>query len=413
MSSTTNRNQGLAWVAVLLILTVTAWFGVKALSDAKPEETAGGGGGGRPPSTVIFKVVEEKQAVERLRVTGTLRAVRRAEVAAREAAAVDALNVDEGDLVKAGDVLGVLDGRRMAAQLAEAEAALISARAELAQRVAESERAVQDEKMMSGLWDEKAVAEREYLDSVRGAKVATARADAARESIDAAAKRLDLFKVRRTDLDVKAPFDGRVVARHAELGEWVQAGDPLVTLVSTGEIEAWLQLPERHIGKLKTTTPDAVTLTIPGQKETIRADKLALVPDVEGRSRRFTIIAHIPDPNNTLTPGGSVEAEVPLGKPEPRMAVPSDAILQSYAGSFVWVVRTPPDAPPAAERVPVELLFERDGEAFVAPGALNAGDKVIVEGNERLFPGTPIAPMPWAETRGGERGGGKPQPGGS
>jgi len=269
--------------------------------------------------------------------------------------------------------------------------------------------------MMRDLWDDKAVAEREFLDAVRGAKVAKAREDAARESIDAAGKRLDLLKVRQTDLEVKAPFDGRVVARHKELGEWAQAGDPLVTLVSTGEIEAWLQLPERHAGKLKTTTPDAVTLRVPGQNGEIRADKIALVPDVEGRSRRFTIIAHIPDPENTLTPGASVEAEVPLGKPVPRLAVGSDAILKSYAGTFVWVVRVPEGAPPAAERVPVELLFERDGEAFVAPGALKPGDRVIVEGNERLFPGTPIAPMPWEETRGenARRGGGKPQPGGS
>ncbi len=411
MASSQNRNQGLVWAGVATVLVGTAWFGFKALGDAEPAGGSGGPGGAPPPSTVIFKAVEERQAVERLRVTGTLRAVRRAEVAAREAAAVEAIAVEEGDLVAEGAVLATLDGRRMEAQLAEGEAALVAARAELAQRAAETERAVQDEAMMRDLWRDKAVAEREFLDSVRGAKVAEAREDAARESIDAASKRLDLLKVRSADLEVRAPFDGRVVARHKELGEWVQAGDPLVTLVSTGEVEAWLQLPERHAGKLKSAAPGSVTLRVPGNGGPIRADKLALVPDVEGRSRRFTLIAHIPDPDNRLTPGTSVEAEVPLGQPEPRLAVASDAILQSYAGSFVWVVRTPPDGPPVGERVPVELLFERDGEAFLAPGALAAGDRVIVEGNERLFPGTPLAPMPWGETRGG--GDAEPQPGGS
>lgn len=411
MSSPDNRKQAFAWGGVALVLAATAWFGLKALGDAEPGP-GGGSGGGRPPSTVIYRAVETKLAVERLRVTGTLRAVRRAAVAAREAAAVETVAVEEGDLVSAGDVLATLDGRRLAAQVAEAEAALVASQAELAQRAAESERASKDEEMMRGLWEEKAVAEREFLDAVRGAKVARAREDAARESIDAAGKRLDLLQVRRADLEVKAPFDGRVVARHRELGEWVQAGDPLVTLVSTGEIEAWLQLPERHVGKLRSTAPEAVTLRVAGRGGEIRADRIALVPDVEGRSRRFTLIAHIPDPGNALVPGASVEAEVPLGRAEEHLAVGSDAILQSYAGTFVWVVRTPEGAAPAAERVPVELLFERDGEAFVAPGALAPGDRVIVEGNERLFPGTPIAPMPWAETR-GDRAAGRPQPGGS
>ena len=100
-----------------MLLAVMAWFGFKVLRDAKPAD-ARGPGGGPPPSTVIFKPVEEKQAVERLRVTGTLRAARRAEVAAREPAAVEAIAVEEGDLVEEGAVLAVLDARRIEAQLA-------------------------------------------------------------------------------------------------------------------------------------------------------------------------------------------------------------------------------------------------------------------------------------------------------
>ena len=45
------------------------------------------------------------------------------------------------------------------------------------------------------------------------------------------------------------------------------------------------------------------------------------------------------------------------------------------------------------------MLFERDGRTVLAAGALKAGDEVIIEGNERLFPGTPLNPQPWEETR--------------
>ena len=409
MSSETNPKQILAWIGVLLVLGFSFWFGSKALREAKP---ASGDGlpGGRPPSTVIVKPVEEKEMVKTLKVTGSLRASQRAEVAAREAAAIDSVAVDEGDLVKSGDVLATLDGRRLLAQLAEAEAALTAAKAELTQRVAENERADKDAKMMAGLWEQQAIAERVFLDSVSAAKVANSRVDAANESISAAQKRLELLKVRRTDLEVSAPFDGRVVARHAEIGEWVTAGDPVVTLVSTGEIEAWLQLPERFTTEIKNETPESVELSLPGQAEPLRAEKFSVIGDVEGRSRRFNLIARIPDPENLLTPGTSVEAVVPIGKPELSLVVSSDAVLKSYAGSYVYVAAPQESGPPIATRIPVEVMFERDGEAVLAPGGLKVGDSVIVEGNERLFPNTPLDPHPFAEARAGQSGGEPPGP---
>lgn len=398
MASSSRTQSAFVWLVLVAVLGVSSWLGWKALRDAEPEQKKGGGGG-RPPSVVIVRPAVEKKMVENLTVTGTLRAVRRAEVASRESAAVDAVAVDEGDLVEKDAVLARLDGRRLAAQLQEGEANLTAARAELSQRRAEWERAIADEKMMRGLWEERAVAEREYLDSVRGLKVAEARADAGNKAIDAATKRLDLLKVRETDLLVKAPFAGRVVVRHAEPGEWLREGDPVVTLVSIGEVEAWLQVPERHAVKLRDTGPEAVELRVPGVAASIRADRLQVVPDVNGRSRLFALVAHVPDAENQLTPGMSVEATVPLGNPEPRVVVPTDAIMRGFAGAHVFVPTEPKGGPPLAGRVPVEVLFERDAEAVLAPGALKPGALVIVEGNERLFPNMPVNPKSWEETR--------------
>jgi RND family efflux transporter MFP subunit len=254
--------------------------------------------------------------------------------------------------------------------------------------------------MMRGLWQQRAVAEREYLDSLRGMKVAEAREKAAADAIEVARKRRELLTVRRSDLEINAPFDGRVVARHAELGEWLSEGAAVVTLISTGEIEAWLQLPERHAALMRRTSPAAVELRVPGNPEPIHTDKLSVIPDVDGRSRRFVLVAHIPDPENQLTPGSSVEATVPLGQPRSRVVIDSDAILQAYNGTYVWVPSAAEDGPPVSKRVPVTVLFERDGESVLADGPLAAGDRVIVEGNERLFPATPLDPRPWEETRG-------------
>jgi multidrug efflux pump subunit AcrA (membrane-fusion protein) len=90
---------------------------------------------------------------------------------------------------------------------------------------------------------------------------------------------------------------------------------------------------------------------------------------------------------------------VPLSKPTARLVISSDAILKSYAGTYVFVPQDTGNGPPIAKRVPVEVLFERDGEAILTSEELKAGDPIIVEGNERLFPGTPLSPQPWSETR--------------
>ena len=95
MSSPQRSSQWLVWAGVILFLAVTSWFGWKALREAKPETKGGGPPGGFRPSTVIYQLAAEREVVETLTVTGSLRAKRRAEVAARESAAVESLVVNE------------------------------------------------------------------------------------------------------------------------------------------------------------------------------------------------------------------------------------------------------------------------------------------------------------------------------
>lgn len=385
-----SRKPLAGWLGVVALLALGSYFSWKALRDAKPAGLDQGPMGGPPPATVIVHPAELKEIAETLSVTGTLRAVRRAEIAALEGAAVKEVFVDEGVQVKKGDPIARLDGRRLIAQSQEAKAALSVAEARLAEADAELARATRDMEMMEKLWDEQAVSEREFLDSQRGLGVAIAVKNSSAEGIDAAKKRMELFDVRIADLEVFAPFDGRVVARHVELGEWVQEGEPLVTLVSTGEIEAWLQLPERHALKVADTPPNAIILRLPGRKAAVHADKIQVVPDIDGRSRLFTVIVHVPEADDAFTPGTSVTAIVPLGAVTPRTTVPVDAVLKGFSGSYVFV---PDGSPPIAKRVDVEVLFERGGESILADGALEAGQDVIIEGNERLFPGSPVSPQ--------------------
>ena len=132
-TSAAPENDGvLRWIILAVVIIAGLWFGVAALRNT-PEvgEGAGNTGGGAPPSmppaNVIVSSVRLQPAQETRKITGSLRAVSRAEVAAREAGAVAEVLVDEGQAVKQNDVLATLDARRIDAELAEAKARVTAA----------------------------------------------------------------------------------------------------------------------------------------------------------------------------------------------------------------------------------------------------------------------------------------------
>ena len=376
--------MGLAAMALLL-----SWWGIKTLSSAKPaSEPAGSGPAGMPPANVILSQVEKKSSQQTQRVIGSLRAKSRSKLAAREAGAVLEILVKEGDLVKKDSIIARIDPRRLEAQIAGANATFTAARAVVTQREAEKTRASTDLKMKEQLYAKRALSESEVLDARRSAHVAKALASASVESLGAMEARVDLIKVRREDLEIRAPFAGRVVARHTEIGEWVTPGSPVVTLLSVGEIEAWLQVPERF-ASVAASKNIPVKLTATGKM--VIATKLISIPDADASSRTVQMIAVLPDPDNLLVPGLSVSAELPVTERIEQLVVPVNAVVQSYAGPGVFVPQKSADSPmPVARRVAIEVLYQADGYVFIRSKDLKEGDQVIVEGNERLFPFQPL-----------------------
>jgi RND family efflux transporter MFP subunit len=379
----------LVFIGLAAVVLLLSWWGINALSNAETaSDPAAAAPAGMPPANVILSKVEKKLSQQTQRVIGTLRAKSRSKLAAREAGAVLEVLVKEGDLVKMGATIAKIDPRRLEAQVVEAKAAVTEARAVVTQREAEKTRASSDLKMKEQLFAQRALSESEVLDARRGLHVADALASAAAESLGVMEARVDLIKVRREDLEILAPFAGRVVASHTEIGEWVIPGSPVVTLLSVGEIEAWLQVPERF-ASVDGSKNIPVKLTATGKM--VMATKLIPIPDADRSSRTVQMIAMLPDPDNELVPGLSVSAELPVTDEIEQLMVPVNAVVQSYSGPGVFVPQKSPDSPlPVAKRIEVEVLYKTDGYVFIRSKDLKEGDQVIVEGNERLFPFQPL-----------------------
>lgn len=386
--SSSFRVSPLVFLGLAMLVGGVSWWGIRTLSSAQTEEGEGGGGqSGPPPATVIMAEVEGRVAAEQQTIIGTLQARSRSQVAALEAGALLTVTADEGDSVKKGEVIASLDGRRLKAQITEASAEVTVAEAFLHQKKSRVERSTIDLRMKEELYADGAVSEAELLDARSANNVDRSVAEAAGDSVQAARSRLDLLTVRLTDLEVRAPFDGRVVERHAEVGEWVDAGTPVVTLVSSGEIEAWLKVPERFARSVR---GGEIPVTIKATGETVTSTSLRIVPEAETATRTLEVIAMLPNPDGTLLPGLSVTARLPVMASEERLVVPVNAVVQGYSGPGIFVPEDQGGPLPVARRLPIEVVFQDNEFVYFTADEVKVGDQVVVEGNERLFPFQPL-----------------------
>lgn len=357
--------------------------------------------------TVRTGIVEAAPMRTHERVIGSLRARSRATLAALEEGPLLEVRVRIADRVAKGDVIAVTDTRRLEAQRAQRVAELAAGRAAVASREAELVNAREDFESMSAAAERNAISQRQLRQARTAVAVAEAMVEAAKREADAIEAGIALLDVRIADGVLRAPFDARVTERMAEPGEWLQAGEPIAELVSTGAIEAWFQTPERLYATAR-QLEGPLEIEIGATGERLESDQVVVRADVHERARTFSLIALLDDRDGAFGPGMSATAWLPTGEEQERISLPSDAVVRRVGSTFVYRVVTGKDGAVAAEMVPVVIDFERGGRTIVAAGTLlRGGDAVVTEGNERLIPGMPIVVVGKAEKR-DERAGAAP-----
>ncbi|WP_158545427.1 efflux RND transporter periplasmic adaptor subunit [Bremerella cremea] len=343
-----------------------------------------------PPTAVRAVAVKQQQVEPHHRFTGSLKAVARGSVAALEDGRVMEVTVKEGATVKKGDVIARIDARRLIAQKGELEAALETAEALIAQRNAELRQANLDMERSSSLIRNNAISQQQFERTETELTIAQAKLETDRRRVDEIRRQLDLINVRLADTEVHAPYDGQVIMRHTEPGEWIRAGEPFVTLVSIGQIEAWLEIPERYAGTVSKYAQN-VSIDIVGTDRKFESASAKRIHDVHARTRTFQYVLTLNSDDAILTPGMSVVAWLPTGPAENRLTVPKDAVIRSAGISYVYKAVPGEKGATTAVRTPVTVKFETNKLIVIESPQLADGDLVVVEGNERLMPGMPIA----------------------
>jgi RND family efflux transporter MFP subunit len=349
-----------------------------------------------PPTLVRVGQVTQETLAPRRKVTAELRSPRSSSPASLEAGIVVEVLAEEGVSVRAGEPLARLDAARLELDLLLAESELAAAQADVLEREAEERKSIRDLALVEESRAAGAANERELLDARSARDIAAARLERAKRDVAVVEARIALLRRRLADMTVRAPFDGVVVSQLVEPGQWLPAGGAVGSMVELDRLEAWLSLPQSIVEAAardarEAPPADRAILAIDATGETIELDSLRIVPEVERRGRTFTAIGIFANRARRLLPGMSASAYVPSGAKEPWLVVPKDAVLFRDTGPVVWALRPGPEGASVAMPVPVDLAFPLGDRWAIRPGALAPGDEVVVEGNERLMPMTPVA----------------------
>lgn len=343
------------------------------------------------PQAVPVSVAEviQKEITQWNEFSGRLEAVQRVDVRPRVAGALQAVHFKEGALVKAGDLLFTVDPAPYAAEVDRAEAQVVAAKARTTYTQSEAERAAR-------LWDERAIAQKEYDERSNAQREADANLRAAQAALQAAKLNLGYTQVR-------APVAGKVGRIDVTIGNLVSsgAGAPvLTTLVSVNPMYASFDADEQIVttalqGLREGKSARNLIESIPVQMgvgtsgATPYNGHLQLIDNqVDAKSGTVRVRAVFDNVDGTLMAGQF--ARIRMGQPRSQNAllINERAVGTDQSKKFVLVI----GEGNKAEYREVQLGAPIDGLRVVT-GGLKVGERIVVNGLQRVRPGVVVAPQ--------------------
>lgn len=318
--------------------------------------------------------VERRAVFEALNLTGTLTSPNTARLSPDVEGRLVAMNVDAGQRVQAGETLFRLDDELARLDLRQAIAAEHEAEAELA----DAERRHSE---VQGLVQQQSFPESE----ARSLAARVERSRAVLERRRAERARAAAMVARHT---LKAPFDGVIASRTADLGERVDPDSDVLRLVAVNRLQLDLRVPQGYFGRVGRDTPMTVNIDAL-QNESFQASISRIVPVSDPDARTFLVRADLDNSDGAMTPGMSARAVLRIGTGRQGLVVPRDALIRYPDGrNVVWVVRGEGGRRTVEERQ-VETGLSFDGNVEIGDG-LSEGESVVVRGNEILEQGQEV-----------------------
>ena len=367
---------------------------------------------------IIFKDVTDQ-----VRTVGNIHAEQRVIINSEVVGQVTDVEVREGDTVKSGDLLARIDSREYQLEVEELEAEISVAEEEFKKaveglrpeekekllarvRVNESalglaikeqdrfQKLVKDGVTAQSILDEVDDRVRQAEERLREGKAAFEAAKQSRhediEQLKAEGKGI-VKRLEKAQLDfsktlIHAPFGGVIINKKIEEGAFVQAGSPVIEMVSSARLKAVLEMPQAYRNKLNKLKGIDFWVKELGLKFKGRGN-LRVIPDADIYSGNIRVQMELHRPNSVLFPGLTLVGIMNFGVRENVMHVPSVALVISENGTVVYVVKEG-----KAHLIPVRA-YKEQGELVEIDDfthQLSSDSELILRGAGAVFPGVKV-----------------------
>ncbi len=328
---------------------------------------------GPPPVLVVVDTVTEMQFHDQVTLVGRTEAKVASRVVSEVSGRVREVNTAEGVRVTAGSPLVTVDSDRIRFSLeskrAQAEQAKLHADLAATQKVRAQE-----------LFDRNLISESGYDSAATWASITIEQYN----ELEAERKLLEL-DLRKSV--ISAPFSGYTGRRLVDIGEWVNPGMPIFEMVDISSARVRVDLPERYFGRVAIGSPVIITRSV-NSSELWMGKVNGIDPNASEETHTFPVIIDIPNSHAKLGGGMLVRATLELDEMFMSLAVSKDAIVRQGNQTMVYTIVDGKASP-----IPVVTTSTSGKTVAVSSEMLTSGMPVVVRGNERIFPGSPVQVM--------------------
>jgi len=353
-------------LCILLLICITCGLGPSLL---KAKESPGD-----KSECIHVKTsqVKKKDMPRIVRGVGGLEADQEAVLKPEVAGIIENIFFTEGAVVKAGEKLIQIEDTKLRQQRRASEAALKEARATRTNARRTFRR--QQELFRQDLTSKDARDQAETALETAAARVERLRAE------------LEVIKEKLQDACITAPFTGQVGERMVDVGNWVNVGTPLTTLVKIDRLQIAFSLPERYLADIKPGQTVAV-ITAARPEETFTGEIFFISPQVTEITRSFLVKAGVDNSDGLLKPGGYASVKVTVDIHRDTPVIPEEALIPTRTGYKVFVVKD--DIARLHEVIPG---LRQPGLVEITKG-LRPGETIVLSGHINLHDGSRVCPV--------------------
>ena len=324
---------------------------------------------GPPPAVVEVAAIQTGSIVPEEAFIGTVFYEEVSDVATEMSGRVEEVRFEEGQHIKNNQILIKLGADILNQRLLATSATYEQVLSELEIARIEFER-------REKLFQSKAISEQSYDENRFRVKGLEKRA----ESLKAEVERIEIELQKKT---IRAPFDGIVIKRHVDRGEWLAEGETVAVLAKDDVIDIVANVSERFIPFIQIGMQ--VNTTINGQE--ISGTVLAIVPRGDVATRTFPVKIRTAN-TLALIEGMTAKVVLPVEKPRKSLLVPRDAVITVRGQTVIYAINDS-----KAQMIPVNVIGYQGLDAGIEGAGLADGMQVVVKGNERLRNGQMVSTL--------------------